>query len=98
MAASTSAMNAGDVVDGQVGQDLAVDLDTGGLEALDEAVVGHPLGAGRGVDPLDPQLAEVALVLAPVVVAVDQRVGDLLLRLAVEPRALAAVAAGALED
>ena len=29
LAASTSAANAGDVVDGQVGQDLAVDLDTG---------------------------------------------------------------------
>ena len=49
------------VVDGQVGQDLAVDLDTRGLEALDEAVVGQAVGAGAGVDALDPELAEVAL-------------------------------------
>ena len=86
------------VVDGQVGQDLAVDLDTRGLEALDEAVVGQAVGPGAGVDALDPELAEVALLLAPVVVAVDQRVGDLLLRLAVEARALAPVAGGALEE
>ena len=51
------------VVDGQVGQDLAVDLDTRGLEALDEAVVGQAVGAGAGVDALDPELAEVALAL-----------------------------------
>src|SRR6478672_7492477 len=88
----------GDVVDGQVGEDLAVDLDARQVQALDEAVVGQALGASRSVDALDPQLAEVALVLAPVVVAVDQRVGDLLLRLAVEARALAPVTAGALED
>src|SRR5262249_30639567 len=49
------------VVDGQVGQDLAVDLDAGQVQALDEPVVGHPVRAGRGVDPLDPELAEVAL-------------------------------------
>src|SRR6478609_4278702 len=88
----------GDVVDGQVGEDLAVHLDAGQVQALDEAVVGHALRTSRSVDALDPQLAEVALVLAPVVVAVDQRVGDLLLRLAVEARALAPVTAGALED
>src|SRR6478672_1176675 len=88
----------GDVVDGQVGEDLAVHLDAGQVQSLDEPVVGHALGAGGRVDALDPQLAEVALVLAPVVVAVDQRVGDLLLRLAVEARTLSAVTAGALED
>src|SRR4051794_28043955 len=31
------------VVDGQLGQDLAVDLDAGQAEALDEAVVGQPV-------------------------------------------------------
>src|SRR3954454_7573730 len=88
----------GQVVDGQVGQDLAVDLDTREAQALDEAVVGEAVGAGAGVDPLDPQLAELALLLAAGVVAVDQRVGDLLLGLAVEPRALTPVTGGALED
>src|SRR3954453_14212043 len=86
------------VVDGQVGQDLAVDLDAGETEALDEPVVGQAVRPRAGVDPLDPELAELALLLAAVVVAVDQRVGDLLLGLAVEPRSLTPVAGGALED
>src|SRR5918997_121904 len=86
------------VVDRELREDATVDLDTRGLEALDEAVVGHFLRAGRSVDALDPQLAEVALLGLAVTVGVDQRVGDLLLRLAVEARALAAVAAGALES
>src|SRR5699024_3204844 len=50
------------------------------------------------VDALDPQTTEVALTLAPVTVRVDERVSDLLLRLAVETRTLTAVAGGALED
>src|SRR5690606_18074262 len=86
------------VVDGQVSHDLAVDLDASQVQALDEAVVGHAFGAGSGVDALDPELAEVALVLAAVVVAVDQRVGDLLLGLAVQARTLTAVTGGALQD
>src|SRR2546423_2507360 len=86
------------VVDGQLGQDLAVDLDASQVQALDEAVVGHALGAGRGVDALDPQPAEVALAVLAVPVGVDEGVGDLLLRLAVQPRALAAVAGGLLQD
>jgi hypothetical protein len=77
---------------------LAVDLDLGGLETLHEPVVGHAVGAGRGVDPLDPQATEVALLGPAVAVGVTERVEHLLLGLAVEPRALPAVAAGALED
>src|SRR5690606_35580186 len=69
-----------------------------GLQTLDEAVVRDAVGAGSGVDALDPQLAEVTLALLAVVVVVDQRVGDLLLGLAVQARALTAVAGGLLED
>src|SRR6478735_12082898 len=86
------------VVDGEVGEDLAVDLDPGGLEALHEPVVGHAVGAGRGVDALDPEPTEVALLRAAVTVGVAQRVGDLLLGLAVQTRPLTAVTAGALEN
>ena len=88
----------GGVVHGEFGQHAAVDLDAGELEALDEPVVGHAARAGRGVDPLDPQPAEVALARLAVAVGVDERVGDLLLRLAVQARPLTAVSAGALED
>ena len=87
----------GGLADGELGEDLAVDLDTGDLQALDEPVVGHPVRAGRGVDAGDPQLPEVALLGAPVAVGVVERVEHLLLRLAVQPRALPAVAAGQLE-
>ena len=44
------------------------------------------------------RLPEVALALLPVTVGVDERVGDLLLRLAVEAGPLPAVAARPLED
>src|SRR6185503_4861174 len=86
------------VVDGQVGQDLAVDLDLGEPEALDQAVVGQAVGPGPRVDPGDPQLAEVALAVTPVTVRVLHRVQHLLLGLAVQPRALPAVAARGLEQ
>src|SRR5690606_2997882 len=69
-----------------------------GLQTLDEAVVRDAVGAGSGVDALDPQLAEVTLALLAVVVVVDQRVVDLLLGLAVQTRTLTAVAGGLLED
>src|SRR5699024_6746871 len=49
------------VGDSQLGQDLAVDLDLGQLQALDQAVVGHVVLASSGVDALDPQLAELTL-------------------------------------
>ena len=44
------------VADGEVGQDLAIDLDVGLLEAGDELAVGQAVLARRGVDPDDPQL------------------------------------------
>src|SRR5437764_769158 len=70
----------------------------GGLQALDEAVVGHAVGASGRVDALDPQRAEVALARAAVAIGIVERVEHLLLRLAVEPGPLAAVAAGPLEN
>ena len=45
----------------KIGQDLAIDLNPSGFETGDEAVVRHPFRACCSVDPLDPQLAEVAL-------------------------------------
>src|SRR5690606_20864795 len=86
------------VGDGQLGEVLAVDLHTGGLEALDEAVVGDVVQPRRGVDAGDPQLAEVTLARPAVPVGVGERVQLLFLGLAVQPRALAAVALGGLED
>src|SRR4051794_31237463 len=60
----------GGIVIGDGGQHLAVDLDLGLLQAVDEPAVGEPVLAHRGVDALDPQTAEVALLVAPVAVGV----------------------------
>src|SRR3954454_3029909 len=58
------------VADGDVGQHLAVDLETAQLEAVHERRVGQAVLARGGVDPLDPQTTEVALAVAPVAVGV----------------------------
>src|SRR5882724_3401515 len=86
------------VGDGQLSEHPPVDLDTGDLEALDEPVVGHALGAGRGIDPLDPQPPERALAVLAVAVGVGHGVERLLLGLAVQPGPLAPVTARPLQD
>src|SRR5690606_35515119 len=75
-----------------------VNLNACKTETLDEAVVRDAVLASSGVDALDPEATEVALALATVTVCVNQRVGDLLLGLAVEARTLTAVAGRALKD
>src|SRR3954453_24238819 len=85
------------VADGDVGQDLAVELHAGLLEAVHEGPVAHAVLAGGGVDAGDPQAAEVALAVAAVPVAVlvgleDGFLGPLVVRVG-----LAAVALGQLE-
>src|SRR5690606_35741252 len=86
------------VADRQIGQHLAVDLDARPLQATDEAAVRQPALPGRGVDPGDPQPAEIPLPLAPVPEGVGQRLEDLFIR---RPEGLAlatVVAPGELEN
>src|SRR4029077_20880651 len=68
------------IPDGQVGQDLAVDLDVGLLETGDEGAVGDAVLAGCRVDPDDPQLAHLALALFAVARRVGHRVEKRLAR------------------
>src|SRR5690625_7228243 len=86
------------VVDGELGEHAAIDLDAGRVQTLDEAVVGHAVGAGGSVDPLEAELTGVALALLAVPEGVGLRVEHLLLGLAGEARALASVTAGLLEE
>src|SRR6478736_2615457 len=51
----------GVVAYGEVREDLAVDLDVGGLQSGDETRVRDVVLAARGVDPDDPEPAELAL-------------------------------------
>jgi hypothetical protein len=85
------------VADREVGEDLAVNLDARLAQALNESVVGDAVGPGSGVDPLDPELAELALAGPAVAVCVAERMADLLLGLAVQARPLPAVASRQLE-
>src|SRR5688572_7785073 len=64
--------------DREIRQDLAVQLDPGALHAIDELRIGQSVLARTGIDALDPQAAEVALLGAPVAVGVLQALFDLL--------------------
>src|SRR6187431_237191 len=54
----------------EIGHDLPVEFDTGQLGAVDELRIAQPLGAHRGVDSLDPQRAEAALLHLAVAIGV----------------------------
>src|SRR3954454_23628955 len=86
------------VVDRDVGEHLAVHVDLGLLEAVDQLRVAHALLSGGGVDPGDPQPPEVPLAIAPVTVRIGIRAHDLLLREPVARVLAAEVALGAPED
>src|SRR5215813_12047920 len=83
---------------GEIGHDLAVDLDPGLEDAVHELRVGHAMLARGGVDALDPKPAERALLVAPVAVGVLQALLDLLDADAERQLGATAVALGELED
>ena len=58
------------VVEGEVGKDLAVDLDTGLRQLVDELAVVHVVLTHGGVDTDDPQAAEFALLVSSVAISV----------------------------
>jgi hypothetical protein len=58
----------------ELSEDLAVHFDPGEGKPLDETVVGEAVRPGRGVDPGDPQLTELALARPAVAVGVDEGV------------------------
>ena len=71
------------VVIGDGRQHLAVELDAGRLQPGDKPAVGDAVLADRGIDPLDPQPAEVPLLLPAVAIGVAQRLFEPLERDAV---------------
>src|SRR4051794_9718240 len=85
------------VAHGDVGQHLAVELDPGQLEPVDEAAVVHAVLARGGVDARDPQAAEVALAVAAVPIRVGIGLHDRFLGALVVRVRLAAEALGPLE-
>src|SRR6185369_9371583 len=84
--------------DRQIGKDLAVDLDPGALHAGDKLGIGQAVLAGTGIDALDPQTAEIALLGATIAIRVLKALFDLLQSDAVVVIGAAPVALGELED
>src|SRR5208283_2183481 len=66
----------GGLADGELGEDLAIDLDPRRSERRDKPAVGEAVLAHRRVDPLDPQGAELALAVLAVAVGVLHRLVD----------------------
>src|SRR5918998_4019506 len=69
------------LVDGQLGQDLAIDLDPSLAETVDKSGIGQAMHADRGVQALDPESAEGALLVATVASGIlhallDRLLGD----------------------
>ena len=88
----------GGIVDGEIGKDLAVDLDTSGGEALDKSAVGQAAISHGRTDALDPEAAELPLLLLAIVVLVLLGLVDGVLGIAEELGAETPEALGPKED
>src|SRR5687768_3185236 len=88
----------GFITDGQVSQDLAVDLDPGLAQAVHEHAVTHVVLVRRRVDAGDPEAAEVALLVATVTIGVPPAALHRLLRGTPQLAARAEGAARGLHD
>src|ERR1700733_12431104 len=86
------------VVHREIGQDLAVQLHSRGLEAVNELRVADAVHLGGGVDAHDPQRAVLPLLLLAAAVGELQSALDGFLRRLVELGFCEEVTAGALQD
>src|SRR4051812_11643575 len=83
---------------GQVREHLAVDLDAGLLDAVHELRVGETVLTHAGIDALDPQAAEIALLGAAVAIRILQALLDLFDRDPVIGAGAADIALGHVDD
>ena len=67
-----NSLESGGVVEGEVSENLAVDLDAGLVDKTHELGVRKVLHAGGSVDTLNPKSAEVALLVLAVAVSVGE--------------------------
>src|SRR5271155_2871574 len=72
------------IVDGDIRQNLAVQIDARALQPVDELAVGNLRSPTCGVDAHDPKRAKVALLDTPADVAVTESFFDGLLRRSVQ--------------
>src|SRR5689334_7798040 len=86
------------IPDGQVSQDLAIEVDARALEAAHQLAVRDAVLSGCGVDADDPQLAHLALPLLAVARRVRERVEQRFARRLDQPRLGALAALGGLQE
>ena len=86
------------VVEGEVGENFAVDLDACLVDETHELGVAEVVHTGCGVDALDPECAEVALLVLTVTVSVGKTFFPCVLGYGPYVTAASEVAAGEFED
>ena len=91
-------LESGGIVEGEVGEDLAVDLDAGLVDETHELGVAEVFEASGSVDTLNPESAEVALLILAVAIGVGQTLFPGVLGNGPYVAAAAEVAAGEFED
>ena len=88
----------GGFVDGEVGEDFAVKLDTFFLHAANQLAVAGVVFASGVVDASDPERAQVALTVATITIGVAEGFDDALLGHTIAAGAIMLHAFGGLED
>lgn len=88
----------GSIGDGEICEDLAVSLDTGGFQTFDEARVGHVLRTDGSIDTLGPETTELSFTPFPVAILVGLRLADSVLGVTEEFGAETAETLGAEQD
>lgn len=86
------------VVEGEVGEDFAVDLDACLVDETHELGVAEVVHAGSGVDTLNPECAEIAFFVLTVTVCVSETLFPSVLGNGPYITAASEVAAGEFED
>lgn len=86
------------IVQGEVSEDLTVDFDTGFVEQTHELRVAQIVLTGSGVDALNPQCAEVALLVFAVAVSIGKTLFPSILGYGPYVTAASEVAAGKFQN
>src|SRR2546423_6154338 len=86
------------LVDREVGEHLAIEVDVGEFQAVHELAVAQSIGARRRADANDPERAELALLELAAREGEIQRALDLLFRMAIELALGAAIAASQFQN
>ena len=86
------------VTDREIAQDLAVELDVGGVETFDEAAIGDAVATASSVEAHDPKTAAIGLLLLARDVGVLPGMLDGFFRIAEELGFVAEIALGVFQD